>query len=74
MTEEEKAEDELTNLEIVERANFCITLNNIDISYEPYEAKLVGGLSQYFLLQSPNGTKYTLSVTDDGQIVGEPIE
>lgn len=54
-------------------SEYCVTINNFDTSYEPYEVKLVGGLKQYFMLQSPNGTKYSISVTDDGQIVGEKI-
>jgi hypothetical protein len=51
----------------------CVTLDNANISYEPYTSEMIGGLSRYFLLQSPNGTKYTLSVTDDGQIVGKLV-
>lgn len=73
MTNEEKTAMITANLEIIERGKLCITLNNPNISYEPYEVKLVGGLAQYFLLQSPNGTKYTLAVTDDGTLVAELV-
>ncbi len=54
--------------------NLCLTINNPDISYEPYGMELVGGLSQYFLLQSPNGTKYSVAVLDDGTIVSKDSE
>ena len=55
-----------------EMDNLCITINNSDISYEPYGTHLEGGLTSYMVLQSPNGTKYTLAVTDDGTLVAEP--
>lgn len=71
MTEEEKTAGIITNLEVVERMKLCVILNNANISYEPYEAKLVGGLSQYFLLTSPNGTQYSVAVTDDGIVAGK---
>ena len=29
--------------------------------------------SSNLILQSPNGTKYTLAVTDDGTLVAEPV-
>lgn len=71
MTDEEKDAKITTNLEVVERGKYCVTFNNSDISYEPYGIELVGGLSSYFKLQSPNGTKYSLAATDDGVIVGK---
>ena len=63
----------VTNFADLPNSDLCVTINNTDTSYEPYGIELVGGLGQYFMLQSPNGTRYTLSVTDDGTIVGEPI-
>ena len=52
-------------------AKVCITINNGDITYEDYYTELVGGIGSFMALQSPNGTKYTLDITDDGMIVGK---
>jgi hypothetical protein len=56
-----------------ERANlkFCITINNADITYEDYYTELVGGIGSFMALQSPSGDKYTLAVTDNGDIVSK---
>lgn len=54
-------------------SSLCLTINNTDTTYEPYGIELVGGLSQYFMLQSPNGTRYTITVTDDGTLVAEEV-
>ena len=71
-TEEENSDPEFqVNLEVAERGKFCVTLNDSDISYEPYGMELIGGLASYFKLQSPNGTHYSVAVTDDGVIVGK---
>jgi hypothetical protein len=55
------------------RANskVCITINDINTTYEDYHTELVGGIGSFMALQSPNGTKYTLDITDDGMIVGK---
>lgn len=52
-------------------AKICITVNNADVTYEDYYTELVGGIGSFMALQSPNGEKYTLAVTDDGVIVGK---
>lgn len=54
-------------------SKLCITINNTDTSFEPYQIILVGGLASYLVFQSPNGTRYTLVVNDDGTIIGKPI-
>lgn len=54
-------------------ANLCITINNSDISYEPYETGITGGLADYIILQSPNGTQYTISVDDNGLLSATPV-
>lgn len=46
--------------------NICITINNGDITYEPFGTHLEGGIGSFMVLRSPNGTQYTLSVSDDG--------
>lgn len=46
--------------------NVMVTINNADLTYEAYGYELVGGLGQYLVLTSPNGTKWTLSVSDSG--------
>lgn len=51
----------------------CITINNADVIYEDYYTELVGGIGSFMALQSPNGTKYTLSVTDDGTLIAKPV-
>ncbi|MEE1091164.1 MAG: glycosyl hydrolase family 28-related protein [Paludibacteraceae bacterium] len=56
--------------EYEERANakLCITVNNADVTYEDYYTELVGGIGSFMALQSPNGTKFTLAVNDDGTL------
>lgn len=57
-----------------DRANnkICLTLNDADVSYEPYGTYLKGGIGDLMVLQSPNGTQYTLAVTDDGTLIAVP--
>lgn len=43
-----------------------ITLNNISLEFEKYGTHIEGGLNQYMILMSPNGNKYTVSISDDG--------
>lgn len=45
-----------------------VTLNDTDLTYEAYGYELVGGLGQYLVLASPNGTKWTLSISDSGAL------
>lgn len=53
----------------LESNQLCITVNNPDISYEPYGEVIKGGLDKLVILQSSNGSKYTIAATDDGRIV-----
>ena len=49
--------------------NVMLTINNSDLTYEAYfEPYEQAGLSDYFILVSPSGTKYKLSVSDNGTI------
>lgn len=50
-----------------------ICLNNSDLSYKAYGTHTEGGLGQYLVLSSPNGTKYTISVSDDGVLSATPV-
>lgn len=50
-----------------------ICLNNSDLSYEAYGTHTEGGLGQYLVLSSPNGTKYTISVSDAGVLSASPV-
>lgn len=51
----------------------CITVNDINVAYEDYYTELVGGIGSFMALQSPNGTKYTLAVDDDGNLYASPV-
>ena len=55
-------------------ANVCVTINDPDSEYEDYYTELVGGIGSFMALQSPNGTKYTLTVSDDGVLSAVPAE
>lgn len=59
--------------EDVATSNVCITVNNQNISYEPYKVELVGGIGSFMVLQSPNGTQFKLAVNDDGTVTAEPV-
>ena len=49
--------------------NVMLTINNSDLTYEAYfEPYEQSGISDYFILVSPSGTKYKLSVSDNGTI------
>lgn len=54
-------------------AGICVTINNADITYEDYYTELVGGIGSFMELQSPNGERYTLAITDDGIVVGKDV-
>ena len=56
-----------------ETAQICITVNDTNTKYEPYGTTLEGGLISYMILQSPNGSRYSIAVTDDGTLVAEPV-
>lgn len=56
-----------------ENSKICITVNNTDISYEEYGIRLEGGLANSFILQSPNGNRYTIAVTNDGELIAKPL-
>lgn len=45
-----------------------LTLNNPDLTFEEYGSHIEGGLAHFLVLESPNGTKYTISVNDDGTL------
>ena len=55
-------------------SNLCVTVNNGDITYEDYYTELVGGIGSFMALQSPNGEKYTLAVTNDGDVISKDEE
>lgn len=55
-----------------ETDNLCVTINNADVSYEPYETTLEGGVGSFIILQSPNGTRYSIAVDDDGVLYAKP--
>ena len=49
--------------------NVMLTINNSNLTYEAYfEPYEQAGISDYFILVSPSGTKYKLSVSDNGTI------
>ena len=49
--------------------NVMLTINSSDLTYEAYfEPYEQSGISDYFILVSPSGTKYKLSVSDNGTI------
>lgn len=50
-----------------------VAVNDTNTTYEPYKIELVGGLTSYMVLQSPNGTQYRIAVGDDGELVAEPV-
>lgn len=54
-------------------AKICITVNNPLVEYEPYSIELVGGIGSFVVLQSQNGTQYTLSVDNSGELVANPV-
>lgn len=64
--------DGLASYEDRDNAQICITVNDGDISYEPFKIELVGGIGDFFMLASPNGTKYTLAVDDNGVLSATP--
>ncbi len=43
-----------------------VTLNNTSAEFEEYGTHIEGGLGEYMVLMSPNGNKYTVSISDDG--------
>lgn len=55
--------------QIMITVNDPLTTTGTDRVYEPYKTTYVGGLGDLFVLQSPNGTQYKLSVTDDGVLI-----
>ena len=49
--------------------NVMLTIHNSNLTYEAYfEPYEQAGISDYFILVSPSGTKYKLSVSDNGTI------
>ena len=54
-------------------APMMICLNNSDLTYKAYGTYTEGGLGQYLVLSSPNGTKYTISVSDAGVLSATPV-
>lgn len=57
---------------ITGESKLIITINNQDMTYEPYGSQLVGGLGQYFMLQSPTGEKYSVAVDEEGLLIAKP--
>lgn len=64
-----------TSFNFAERntARICITVNDNFVAYEPYTVSLVGGIGSYVILQAPNGMQYTLAVSNDGELVANPV-
>jgi hypothetical protein len=57
-----------------EKANMCmVTVNDADATWVDYKTELVGGIGQYLVLASPNGTRYTISVNNDGILSATPV-
>lgn len=57
------------NIVALKTDNVMLTINNSDLTYEEYfEPYEKAGISDYFILVSPSGTKYKLSVSDNGTI------
>lgn len=54
-------------------AEICVTVNNTNITYEPYGITYEGGIGSYIVLQSPDGTQFQLSVADDGTLTATPV-
>ena len=54
-------------------AQCMITVNSTDTGWEDYRVILEGGIGQYLVLASPNGTKYTVSVSDSGVLSATPV-
>lgn len=50
-----------------------VTINSSDKTYEPYTETVEGGLGSYLVLSSPNGTKYTLEVSDNGTLTAKTV-
>lgn len=53
--------------------NTMICANNTDLTYEPYGSHTEGGLGEYLVLMSSNGKKWTLKVSDTGELSTEEI-
>ena len=50
-----------------------ICANNTDLTYEAYGSHTEGGLGEYLVLMSANGKKWTLKVSDTGELSTEEI-
>lgn len=57
-----------TSLLSYQNSGGMLTLNDSDLTFEEYGSHMEGGLGEYLILTSPNGTKYTISVSDDGAL------
>lgn len=62
-----------TSLVSYKNEKAMLTLNNTDLSFEAYGSHTEGGLGEYLILTSPNGTKYSLSVSDDAVLSAVPV-
>ena len=62
-----------TSLVSYKNEKAMLTLNNADLSFEAYGSHMEGGLGEYLILTSPNGTKYSLSVSDDAVLSAVPV-
>lgn len=63
----------VSTFEEVKTVQLCITIDDSDTTWTPYEVETVGGMANYLVLSSPNGTKYTLAVSDNGFVVADPV-
>lgn len=50
-----------------------VCANNADLAYEAYGSHTEGGLGEYLVLMSANGKKWTLKVSDTGELSTEEI-
>lgn len=64
----------MSSIDDVKNIQLCIMVNDSNGTYEPYTVTAEGGLGSYLILSSPNGTKYTLDVADDGTLTAKVVE
>ena len=50
-----------------------VCANNTNLAYEAYGSHIEGGLGEYLVLMSTNGKKWTLKVSDTGELSTEEI-
>lgn len=61
------------NSAAAQTGHVMVCANNTDLTYEPYGSHTEGGLGEYLVLLSANGKKWTLKVSDTGELSTEEI-